>query len=60
MILIIFIVNSSDFAYFFFKSGECHEGGKRMLVQPLTGWFSHWAVCHQLCWWARVVQLISL
>jgi len=26
MILIIFIVNTSEFAYFFFKSGESHEG----------------------------------
>jgi len=26
MILIILIVNTSEFAYFFFKSGEGHEG----------------------------------
>jgi len=25
MILIIFIVNASEFAYFFFNSGESHE-----------------------------------
>jgi len=29
MILIIFIVNTSDFAYFFFKSGDSHEGRQR-------------------------------
>jgi len=23
---------------------------------PLTGWLSHWAVCHKLCWWALAVQ----
>ena len=32
MILIIFIVNTSEFAYFFFKSGESHEGRQRLLV----------------------------
>ena len=23
---------------------------------PLTGWLSHWAVCHKLWWWALAVQ----
>jgi len=23
---------------------------------PLTGWHSHWAVCHKLWWWALAVQ----
>ena len=32
MILIIFIVNTSEFAYFFFKSGESQEGRQRLLV----------------------------
>jgi len=32
MILIIFIVNTSEFAYFFFKSGESHEGRQRLLA----------------------------
>jgi len=32
VILIIFIVNTSGFAYFFFKSGESHEGRQRLLV----------------------------
>jgi len=32
MILIIFIVNTSGFAYFFFSSGESHEGRQRLLV----------------------------
>jgi len=32
MILIIFIVNTSECAYFFFKSGESHEGRHRLLV----------------------------
>jgi len=32
MILIIFIVNISEFAYFFFNSGESHEGRQRLLV----------------------------
>jgi len=26
MILIIFIVNTSEFADFFLKSGDCHDG----------------------------------
>jgi len=60
MILIIFIVSTSDFAYFFFKSGESHEGRQRLLVPSLTGWLWHWAVCHKLCWWALAVQLVSL
>jgi len=59
MILIIFIGNASEFAYFFFKLGESHEGKQRLLVPPLTGWLSHWAVCHKLCWWALAVQLPS-
>jgi len=58
VILIIFTVNSSEFAYFF-KSGESHEGGQRLLVPPLARWLSQSAVCHQLCWGARAVQLIS-
>jgi len=41
MILIIFIVNTFEFAYFFFKSGESDEGRQRLLVPPLTGWLSH-------------------
>jgi len=57
MILIIFIVNTSEFAHLFFKSGESHEGRQRLLVPPFTGWLSHWAVCHKLCWWALAVQL---
>jgi len=59
MILIIFIVNTSEFAYFFFKSGINHEGRQQLLVPPLTGWLSHWAVClcHKLCWWGLAVQL---
>jgi len=56
MILIIFMVNPSEFAYFFFKSGDIHEGRQRLLVPSLTGWHSHWAVCHKLWWWARPVQ----
>jgi len=31
MIVIIFIVNTSEFAYFF-KSGKSHEGRQRLLV----------------------------
>jgi len=31
MILIIFIVNTSEFAHFFFKSGDSHEGRQRLL-----------------------------
>jgi len=57
MILIIFIVNTFEFAYFFLKSGGSHEGRQRLLVPPLTRWLSHWAVCHKLWWWALAVQL---
>jgi len=32
MILSIFIVNTSEFAYFFFKSGNSHEGRQRLIV----------------------------
>jgi len=32
MILIIFIVNTSEFAHFFFKSGDSHEGKQQLLV----------------------------
>ena len=32
MILIIFIVNTSEFAYFSFKSGDSHEGRQRLRV----------------------------
>ena len=32
MIIIIFIVNASEFAYFFFKSGDSHEGRQRLLL----------------------------
>jgi len=39
MILIIFIVNTSEFAYFFFKSGESHEGMHRLLVLLSPGGF---------------------
>jgi len=52
-----FIVNTSEFAYFFFKSGESHERRQWLLVPPLTGWLSQWAVHHKLCWWALAVQL---
>jgi len=44
MILIIFLVNTSAFAYFFFTSWEIHEGRQPLLVPPLTGWLSYWAV----------------
>ena len=37
MILIIFIVNPSEFAYFFFKSGDSHEGRQRPLVLHAPG-----------------------
>jgi len=57
MILTIFAVITSEFAYFFFKSGESHEGRQRLLVPPLTVWLSYWAVCHKLCLWALAVQL---
>jgi len=57
MILIIFIVITFEFAYFFFKSGQSHEGRQRLLVPPLTRWLLHWAVCHKLWWWALAVQL---
>jgi len=33
MILFILIVNTSKFAYFFLKSGESHEGRKRLLAK---------------------------
>jgi len=56
MIPIIFIVNASEFAYFFFKSGDSHEGRQRLLVllspvsirieQFVTNWW----------WWALAVQ----
>jgi len=32
MILIIIIVNTSEFAYFFVKSGDSHEARQRLLV----------------------------
>jgi len=32
MILIIFLVNTSEFAYFFFMPWEIHEGRQRLLV----------------------------
>jgi len=48
MILISFIVNTSEFAHFFFKSGDSHEGRQRLLVPPLTRCPSRWAVCHKL------------
>jgi len=57
MILIIFTVITSEFAYFFFKSGESHEGRHPLLVPPLTRWLSHWAACDKLCWWAFAVQI---
>ena len=37
MILIIFIVNTSEFADFFFKSGDCHKGRQRLLVLLAPG-----------------------
>jgi len=40
VILIVFTVNSSEFAYFF-KSGEIHAGKQQLLVPSLTGWLSH-------------------
>jgi len=39
MILIIFIVNTSEFAYFFFKSGDCHDGRPWLLVFLSPGGF---------------------
>jgi len=39
MILNLFIVNTSEFAYFFFKSGETHEGRHRLLVLLSPGGF---------------------
>jgi len=39
MILIIFIVNTSEFAYFFFKSGDSHERRHRLLVLLAPGGF---------------------
>jgi len=39
MILIIFIVNTSKFAYFFFKSGESHDGRQRQLALLSPGGF---------------------
>jgi len=39
MILIIFIVNISEFAYFFFKSGESQEGTQRLLALLSQGGF---------------------
>jgi len=53
MILIIFIVNTSEFAFFFFKSSR----EATTACAPPTGWLSHWAVCHKLWWWAFAVQL---
>ena len=50
IIHIIFIVTTSEFVYFFFKSGESHEGRQQLLLPPYTEWLSHWAVCHKL-WW---------
>jgi len=44
-------------AYFFFKLGESHEGRRGLLVPPLAGWLSHWAVVNRLWWWALAVQL---
>jgi len=42
MILIIFLVITSEFAYFFFTSWEIHEGRKSLLLPPLlTAWLSH-------------------
>jgi len=38
MILIIFIVDTSEFAYFF-NSGESHEGRQRLLVLLSQGGF---------------------
>jgi len=40
VILIIFLVNTSEFAYFF-KSGVSDKGRQRLLVPPLSGWLSH-------------------
>jgi len=36
MILIIFIVNTSEFAYFFFQSWDSHEGRQRLLLVLLS------------------------
>jgi len=56
MILIIFLVNTSEFAYFF-MSWDIREGRQPLLVPPLlTGWLWHWAVCHKLWWWPLAVQ----
>jgi len=35
MILIIFIVNTSEFACFFFTSRDCHEGRQRLLTPTI-------------------------
>jgi len=50
IIQIIFMVNTSEFAYVFFKSGVSHEGRQQLLVPTLTEWLSHRVVCHKLCW----------
>jgi len=39
MILNLFIVNTSEFAYIFFKSGETHEGRHRLLALLSPGGF---------------------
>jgi len=39
MILIIFIVNTSEFAYFFFKSVVSHEGRQQLLALLSPGGF---------------------
>jgi len=39
MILIIFIVNTSEFAHFVFNSGESHEERQRLLVLLSPGGF---------------------
>jgi len=39
MILIIFTVNTSEFAYFFYESVESHEGRHRLLLILSPGGF---------------------
>jgi len=56
MILIIFIVNTSEFAYFFFQVRGQSRREAATAFAPLTAWHSHWANCHKLWWWALAVQ----
>jgi len=53
MILIIFIVNTSEFAYIFFKSGEVTKGGSDCLCS------SHWVAFALSCLSQAVVVSAS-